>query len=105
GTLSAGTHTLEIIADSTGVITELYTNDNTYTKTITLTETNLPAPTLISPVNGTNGQSTSPTFTWSAVTGATAYRIMVATNAADLPTNATATTGGPSVAADSLVTN
>lgn len=105
GMLSAGTHTLEIVADSTGVITELYTNDNTYTKTITVTQSNLPAPTLISPANGATGQSTSPTFTWSAVPGATSYRILVATNLADLTTNASATNGGPSVAADSVVTN
>ena len=105
GSLSAGTHMIEIVADSTGVITELYPNDNTYTKTITVTQSNLPAPTLISPVNGTNGQSTSPTFTWSAVAGATSYRILVATNLADLTTNTSATNGGPSVAADSVVTN
>jgi surface antigen len=59
---------------------------------------NLPAPVLSNPANGSTGQSTMPAFTWSAVTGANAgYRIMVATSAADLPTDPTASTGGASV--------
>jgi hypothetical protein len=37
GTLSAGTHTIEIVADSTNVIAESNENDNAYTKTITIT--------------------------------------------------------------------
>lgn len=58
----------------------------------------LPAPALISPINGGGGQSTAPTFSWSDVTGSdSGYRIMVATNAADLPTDPMAVTGGASV--------
>jgi hypothetical protein len=34
---------------------------------------------------GATGVSTDPTFTWSAVPDATAYRIMIATSAAALP--------------------
>ena len=61
-----------------------------------------PAPTLTLPSNGSTGQSTTPTFSWSAIAGATSsggagYRIMVATNPADLPTDPTASTGGPSI--------
>jgi hypothetical protein len=45
GTLSAGSHTIEIVADSTNVIAESNENDNNYTKTITvipLSTTTLP---------------------------------------------------------------
>jgi subtilase family serine protease len=36
GSLSAGTHTIKVVADSTGVISESYESDNEYTKTITV---------------------------------------------------------------------
>ncbi len=55
-----------------------------------------PIPTLLTPVNGSIGQSENPTFTWSAVPGSTGYRILVATNKADLPTVSTARAAGPS---------
>lgn len=97
GSLSAGTHAIEITADATGVIAESNEADNSYTKTITISLATLPAPTLSSPANGSAGQSTTPVFSWSPVAGATSYRILVATNAADLPTNSTATNGGSSV--------
>ena len=42
----------------------------------------LPAPTLLNPSNGAVGVSTTPTFSWSAVTGANRYWLMVATNEA-----------------------
>ncbi len=86
GSLSAGTHTIEIYTDATGVIPESNEGDNTYTKTITVSAVNLPPPTLNSPANGSIGQPTVPTFSWSSVAGASSYRIMVATNPADLPT-------------------
>ncbi len=57
----------------------------------------LPAPPLYYPSNGSTGQSTTPAFSWSAVSGASSYRIMVARNATDLPTDPTASTGGSSV--------
>jgi hypothetical protein len=44
-----------------------------------------------------------PTFSWSSVVDATAYRLIVASNAFDLPNNSTATTGGSSVVIDVLV--
>src|SRR6476660_5335162 len=53
---------------------------------------NLPAPSLSSPSNGATNQSTAPTFSWSPVTGASSYRIMVATSASALPTNVDADT-------------
>ena len=60
--------------------------------------TTLPPPVLSNPVNGSTGQSKTPTFAWSAVTGANSgYRIMVATSASDLPTDPTASTGGSGV--------
>jgi hypothetical protein len=40
-----------------------------------------PAPVLASPVNGSSGVSASPTFTWNASTGATAYELQVANDA------------------------
>jgi hypothetical protein len=97
GQFPAGTNTIEIVADSTDV----YENPpSTYTKTFVVFGTALPslsAPVLISPANGSTNQSTSPVFTWSAVSNAASYEIIVATNAADLPTNTTATSGGSSV--------
>lgn len=38
------------------------------------------APTLISPANGVSTSDTKPLFTWTAVTGATSYKIQVATD-------------------------
>jgi surface antigen len=61
--------------------------------TLTHTVTPTPAPTLSSPSNGATGVSTTPTFTWSAVSGATSYRIMVGTTSSGLPTDPTADTG------------
>jgi uncharacterized repeat protein (TIGR01451 family) len=42
GSLSAGTHTIKIVVDSTGVIDESNESDNEYTKTITVTNPNGP---------------------------------------------------------------
>jgi len=39
------------------------------------------APTLVSPANGATGQSTAPTLTWSAITGATSYLVELDNNA------------------------
>ncbi len=47
----------------------------------------LPPPTLSSPPNGGGNQLTTPTFIWSSVTGATSYRIMIATDRTALPTD------------------
>lgn len=53
----------------------------------------LPAPNLSSPSNGASNVSTTPTFTWSVVSGATSYRILVGTSLSGLPTDPTADTG------------
>jgi M6 family metalloprotease-like protein len=69
GTLSAGTHTLRIVTDSTGTITESNESDNQYTKTITVTATGQPNLTpyqpsgwsdkiVVSKVTGTNTDGT-----------------------------------------------
>ena len=50
----------------------------------------LPAPTLSAPANGATGQSTTPTFSWSSVTGANRYWLTVATSSASLPTDPSA---------------
>jgi subtilase family serine protease len=42
GSLSAGTHTIMITADATGAITESNESDNSYTKTITVSNPSLP---------------------------------------------------------------
>jgi hypothetical protein len=47
----------------------------------------LEAPVLSSPSNGSTGLTTAPTLTWSTVSGATSYRLLVATNPAALPTD------------------
>jgi uncharacterized repeat protein (TIGR02543 family) len=46
----------------------------------------LPAPVITYPTNGATIQTTTPGLSWNAVANATSYRIMVAHNAADLPT-------------------
>ncbi len=50
---------------------------------------NLPAPTLTAPAIGLAGVGLSPTFTWTAVTGAAGYRILVASSPTLLTTNPT----------------
>ncbi len=52
----------------------------------------LAAPTLMSPANGTTGVAIQPTFTWTAVTGNSGYRILIATTQAALPTSPSAGT-------------
>src|SRR5439155_595035 len=46
----------------------------------------LSPPTLRSPLNGSTGVPTQPSFSWQSVTNADNYRILVATDAAALPT-------------------
>ncbi len=105
GEFPAGTNTVEVVADPT----EVYDDPpGTYTKTFTVLAPTLPslsAPVLNTPANGSTGQSTSTVFTWSAVSNAASYEIIVATNAADLPTGTNATSGGPSVIINAGVTN
>jgi hypothetical protein len=49
---------------------------------------NLPPPSLTSPSNGSTNQTTTPLFSWKAVTGASSYRILIATSASALPRDA-----------------
>ena len=51
----------------------------------------LAAPSLSGPANGATGISTTPTFSWSSVSGADRYWITLSTNSADLPTDPAAT--------------
>jgi hypothetical protein len=105
GQFPAGVNTIELVADATDVYE---TPPSTYTKTFTVfapTLPNLSAPVLTTPTNGSTNQSTSPVFTWSAVSNAASYEIIVATNAADLPVNTNATSGGASVIIDASTTN
>jgi subtilase family serine protease len=97
GTLNAGSHTIQITADSGGTVGESNEADNTYSRTISIGAVTAPAPTLTAPANGATSQPTTPAFSWTAVTNVTGYRILVATSAADLPTNPTNSTGGPSL--------
>ena len=53
----------------------------------------LPTPTLVSPANGATGVSTTPLLDWSAVTGASTYRVFVSASQSTLSgLSATATT-------------
>src|SRR6476660_4269115 len=52
----------------------------------------LPAPTLSAPASGATNVPTAPTFSWSAVTGATKYWVTVATSSAALPSDPNAAT-------------
>jgi len=47
---------------------------------LTTVAAGLAAPTLSSPANGATGVSTNPTLSWSAVSGATTYRLQVSTS-------------------------
>ena len=51
----------------------------------------LAAPTLLGPSNGVTGISIRPTFSWSSVTGANRYWLMVATSTSIFPTDPAAT--------------
>lgn len=95
--LPAGTNTITLVADATDVYE---TPPVSYTNTFIVFSPFLPpltAPVLTSPANGSTSQSASTVFTWATVSNATSYEIIVATNAADLPTNTLATSGGASV--------
>ena len=64
------------------------TNDFTVTSVMPIPD----AANLLTPVNGATGVSTSPTFTWSPMTGATGYTIQVST-VADFSTTVVNQTG------------
>lgn len=51
GVLAAGTHTIKIVADDTGTITESDETNNEYTKTITVVQNNLPDLTFYKPAS------------------------------------------------------
>lgn len=51
----------------------------------------LPAPTLTGPSDGATGVSTTPTFSWSTVSGANRYWLICSTSLSDLPTDPNAT--------------
>jgi subtilisin family serine protease len=93
------------IDDSNEVAECTENNNGIFYWTITVSSPYLPAPTLNSPAYGSTGQSLTPTFSWSSVPNATSYRIMVATIAADLPSDPTATNGGPSVVTNTTTTS
>ena len=97
GSLSPGSHAISVTADATHVETGDNESDNTYTKTILVSAVVLPAPTPATPASGATAQPVVPAFSWSAISNAAAYRILIATNAADLPTSTTASNGGSSV--------
>src|SRR5581483_3840430 len=104
GSLTAGSHTIQITADTGNTVAESFENDNSYSKMITVASATASAPTLTAPANAATNQSTTPAFSWSTVNGVTGYRIIVATNAADLPTSPSASSGGPSVVLNTTTT-
>jgi hypothetical protein len=55
-------------------------------------QTLLPAPSLSAPANGASGVSVNPTFSWSSVSGANRYWLIVATSPSTLPSDPNATT-------------
>jgi uncharacterized protein (TIGR03437 family) len=61
--------------------------------TVNAAATQLPAPTLSSPSNGATSVALPVTLSWSSVSGATSgYRVLIATTAAALPSDPTAST-------------
>jgi hypothetical protein len=79
-----------------GVYSEVDSDDTTggksYAITWNVSPATLPAPTLAAPANGATGVSDPPTFSWTAVSGASSYRILVATSSAALPSDPTSST-------------
>src|SRR5207245_4397401 len=61
-------------------------------KNVAITANALAAPTLTSPANGASGISTGTSFSWTAVSGATSYRIMVAISRGEVRTQVTSGT-------------
>lgn len=62
-----------------------------YSSPSTFTTTPLPAPTLNSPANGVSGVSTTPALSWSSVTGADRYWVLLSASSTGFPTSITAT--------------
>ncbi len=54
----------------------------------------LPAPSLLAPANGASNIAPTPTFSWTSVTGASSYRLIVATSPGALPSDPTSPTCG-----------
>ncbi len=54
----------------------------------------LPEPSLVAPANGASNIAPTPTFNWTSVTGASSYRLIVATNPGALPSDPTSPTCG-----------
>jgi C1A family cysteine protease len=79
GSLSVGSHSLKITADSTGVIDENNEGDNEYTKTIIVLCPNPGAPSSAFPSNGAAGVSTSLALSWGA-SNADSYDIYYGTS-------------------------
>ena len=83
GKLSAGTHTIKIVADATNAVAEKDENNNEYIKTITVSSApsgQPPSkPSNPSPADGATNQPTSLTLSWSS-SGATKYDLYFGTN-------------------------
>jgi murein DD-endopeptidase MepM/ murein hydrolase activator NlpD len=85
--LTAGTYTGTITVSAPGA----EGSPRSAAVTLTIASHPLPAPSLLSPVDGTAGVSVNPTFSWSAVIGANRYWLMVATDASAFPGDPNAT--------------
>lgn len=82
GQLSAGSHTLQIRADNTGLVAESDETDNSYTRTITVAAVvPPPVPFTLSPGSLTQGSAPTtngrPALTWQSVSGASLLGIYV----------------------------
>ena len=102
GSLSAGKHKVAVVADAAHVVPGDNESDNSYTNTFTVNPVILPAPTPETPANGSTGQPFVPFFSWSSVSKATSYRVLVATDAGSLPTDPLATNGGAGIVLDAV---
>jgi GH25 family lysozyme M1 (1,4-beta-N-acetylmuramidase) len=88
-TLNAGTlYYWKVQGWNTGGTQGNYSSVRTFTTAAAL----LPAPTLNGPADGATGVSTTPTFSWSTVSGANRYWLICSTSLSDLPTDPNATT-------------
>lgn len=88
GAAMTGTYPIDVVGVSP-------TRTHTTTVQLNLYDTAPSAPTAITPADGSTGVSTTPTFTWSAVSGTAGYDIDVATDLAftNIVASATGLTG------------
>jgi hypothetical protein len=98
-TVAEGTETFGVIVQAnSGDPVTTFLASSTFTITDNDTGT-LPPPTLTSPPNNATGVTTTPTLSWTTVTGANRYWVLISTSPSGFPSDPAATTCGSCVMA------